>query len=137
MGGRIAFDPHSARLRPQAQQLVTTLAEMLRGHNTKIDIRGHATKEPLPFGTPYRDKLDLSYERARAVAEALVAAGVRRERIRIVAAGATEPLLRQAYDEERRAQNRRVEITVRESLVSEFSGDEVSFEEQVNNGQGK
>ncbi len=135
MGGRITFEADSAELKEEAAAAVRVVADKLRGHNTKIDIRGHSTNEPLPARGRFRDHVDLSYERARAVAEVLVAEGVNRNRIRIVAAGATEPLLRQAYDARRQAENRRVEIVVRESLVSEYEGEGIDFEEQTSDGE--
>ena len=129
-GGPIIFDRFSAELSPEGAEQARRVADLLRGHNTKIEVRGHATTEPLPLDAPHRDAFDLSYERARSVAEALFGAGIRPSRIRIAAAGDSERLKEQAYTENRRAANRRVEVIVRESLVADFSGDEADFEEQ-------
>ena len=41
----------------------------------------------------------------------------------------------QAYDENRLAKNRRVEIIVKESLISDYEGDPISFEESQNDAQ--
>ncbi|MCO6437983.1 MAG: flagellar motor protein MotB [Phycisphaerae bacterium] len=122
VGGLIAFDRFSATLKPQARDLIAQTAERIRGYNTKILIRGHATNEPLPPDSLYKDASDLSYARARAVADELVRSGVRRERLALVAVGDSEPLVRQAYTERRRALNRRVEILVTEDLVEDFAG---------------
>jgi chemotaxis protein MotB len=129
-GGPILFGRFSAELDQGADMQAAKIADVLRGHNTKIEVRGHTTTEPLPADSPYRDAFDLSYARARGVAEALMKAGIRPNRIRIVAAGDSERLVEQAYTESRRALNRRVDIVVRESLVGEFAGQETSFEEQ-------
>lgn len=122
VGGLISFERFSATLKPQARELIGQAAELLRGYNTKILIRGHATNEPLPAGSLFRDARDLSFARAKAVADELVAHGVREVRLALVAVGDTEPLVRQAYAEDRRALNRRVEILVTEELITDYAG---------------
>lgn len=122
VGGRITFDRFSATLKPEARDLLAKAAERLRGYNTKILVRGHATREPLPDDSLYEDARDLSYARAKAVAWELEKNGVRRIRIVPVAVGDTEPLVRQAYTEERRALNRRVEVLVTENLIDDYAG---------------
>ena len=78
--------------------------------------------EPLPDHSLYEDARDLSYARARAVALELERNGVRRVRLMPVAVADTEPLVRQAYTEQRRALNRRVEILVTEDLIDDYAG---------------
>ena len=128
VGGKVSFDRFSASLKPEARELVAQTAERLRGYNTKIVVRGHATREPLPDGSPFQDARDLSYARAKAVARELEENGVRRVRILVVAASDSEPLARQAYTEERRAVNRRVEILVTEDLVDDYAGSSLAEE---------
>ncbi len=122
VGGRITFDRFSAALKPEGRDLIVKTAERLRGYNTKILVRGHATREPLPQDSLYEDARDLSYARAKAVAKELEQNGVRPIRIVPVAVGDTEPLVRQAYTENRRALNRRVEVLVTEDLIDDFAG---------------
>lgn len=122
IGGRITFGRFSASLHPEGRELISRTAERLRGYNTKILVRGHATREPLPESSAYDDVRDLSYARVRAVARELIKSGVRPVRLTLVAVGDTEPLVRQAYTEERRALNRRVEILVTENLIEEYAG---------------
>jgi len=122
VGGRITFDRFSAILKPEARRLVVRTAEVLRGYNTKILVRGHATRESLPEDSLYEDSRDLSYARAKAVALELERNGVRGIRLVPVAVGDTEPLVRQAYTDERRALNRRVEILVTEDLIDDYGG---------------
>lgn len=122
VGGLITFDRFSATLKPQARELIARTAELLGGYNTKLLVRGHATREPLPEDSLYEDVRDLSYARARAVGRALQDNGVRPVRLILVAAGNTEPLVNQAYTEERRALNRRVEILVTEDLIDDYAG---------------
>ena len=128
VGGKISFDRFAANLKPEARELVAQTAERIRGYNTRIVVRGHATREPLPDGAPFKDARDLSYARAKAVARELEEAGVRRVRILVVAVGDGEPLARQAYTEERRALNRRVEILVTEDLVDDYAGSSLADE---------
>ena len=122
VGGRITFDRFSATLKPEGRELIAQTARRLRGYNTRIIVRGHATREPLPEDSIYADAWDLSYARAKAVADELVRNGVRPVRLMLVAAGDTEPLVRRAYTEERRALNRRVEILVTEDLIDDYRG---------------
>ena len=128
VGGRITFDRFSASLKPEGRDLITGTAERLKGYNTKILIRGHATKEPLPNDSLYENARDLAYARAREVATELERNGVRRIRMLLITAGDTEPLVRQAYTEERRALNRRVEILVTEDLIDDYAGSTLADE---------
>ncbi len=130
VGGRISFDRFGAELKPQAADLIAKLAAKVVGHNTIIRVRGHATLEPLPPESPFRDAMDLSIARARAVADSLERSGIRPQRLRIVGVGDSEPLVAQAYTEARRALNRRVEIVVTEAVVGDYSGRPVQTEER-------
>lgn len=122
IGGRITFGRFSAVLKPVSLELLGQIADKVRGKNNVIKITGHATREPLPEGNLYADAVDLSFARARAVADELIRAGIRPERLRIVAAGSAAPVERDDYTEPLRAQNRRVEIVVTEALVEEYAG---------------
>ncbi len=122
IGGRITFERFSAVLRPVSAELIRQIADKIRGKTNVIKITGHATREPLPADHLYTDAIDLSYARARAVADELIRSGVRPVRIRVVAAGSAAPVERDDYTEELRARNRRVEIVVTEALVDEYAG---------------
>ena len=122
VGGKVSFERFSATLKPEGRGLIAKTAERLRGYNTKILIRGHATREPLPEDSLYENARDLSYARAKSVAGELERNGVRGMRLTLVAVADLEPLVRQAYTEERRARNRRVEILVTEELVDDYAG---------------
>jgi len=131
VGGRVAFDRFSAVPKETAERRIAKVADTLRGKNNKIIVRGHATKEPLPEDSLYADPMDLSYARARAVADILTDHGVRPARVCIEANGDREPIVRQAYTEQRRAVNRRVEIIVTEALLQDFAGKTTTNEEEV------
>lgn len=136
VGGRLSFKRFGAQLKPDGEALLSRLASKVVGHNTIIKVRGHATLEPLPSDSPFRDPMDLSVARARAVADALQRFGIRPERIRVVGAGPYEPLVAQAYTEERRALNRRVEVIVTEALVKEYSGQTIPDKQERDPGYG-
>jgi len=125
IGGHVSFERFSATLLPDAKILVAKAAETMRGQNLKITVRGHATREPLPSDSPYADPWDLSYARAKAVTLELAHNGILPQRILCVATGDTEPLVAQAYNEERRAMNRRVEIVVTEDSVDDYVGEPI------------
>ncbi len=128
VGGRITFERFHAQLKPEARKLIRNLSEKIIGRNTVLHIRGHATREPLPPESEFSDQMDLSLARATAVADELKANGVRAQRIRIIGCGANEPLVAQAYDEERLALNRRVEVIVTEAIVDDYAGQPQSQE---------
>jgi chemotaxis protein MotB len=137
VGGLITFDRYSAALKPEGRKLIAQTAERLRGYNTKILVRGHTTQEPLPDDSIYEDTRDLSYARARAVALELEQNGVRRVRLVPVAVGDSEPLVKQAYTEQRRALNRRVEILVTEDLIDDITGSPPGDgRKEVSDGEG-
>jgi chemotaxis protein MotB len=128
VGGPVAFTRFSASIQPEAQQLIKNLALELRGHLNKIEVRGHATTEPLPPNAKCKTPMELSIARALAVRAALIDGGVNPRTIRVVGVGANEPILNQAYSEERLAANRRVEVLVRQSVISEFDGEPITAE---------
>ena len=90
--GDSSFDRFSATLRPEAGKLLIALAALLNeGYitegRTRIEIRGYAGDGAIPDTAAFRDPWDLSYERAKVVADTLTRAGVARGRISIVAMG--------------------------------------------------
>ena len=96
---------------PQARKLVLRIAEALVNSQACLEVRGHAGDGTLPPQAAFRDKMDLSYARARAVADLLIGSGVASERVFITACGDQDPLV-QAPREEGRTPNRRIEIVV-------------------------
>jgi len=119
VGGRIGFARASADVPDKGQAGLDRIAELLRGHPNKIEVRGHASRQPLPPVSVYRDKWDLAYARARAVADYLITRDIDTERIRIVTCGDQEPL-QETYETAERWRNRRVEVVMMESTPDEF-----------------
>jgi chemotaxis protein MotB len=131
VGGPIAFGPFSAEIEPEADQLLAKIAPELIGKSNKIEIRGHATSEPLPLEGAYRDTLDLGYARARNTRDRLVELGVDPRTIRVSSAGNYEPVQNQTFQDGRRAANRRVEVVITQALRSEYTPPPPSREELI------
>lgn len=118
IGGKILFDEGKAELKPTAKPKLLEVAGVLRGLPNKIDVRGHTSRVRLPENSPFKDHLDLSVARARAVRDFLVEQGhIREERVRISAASIFENVASDLY-EEGRAQNNRVELTLTTEFIS-------------------
>ena len=120
-GNLILFPQGSAELSLQAKQQLTTLLPTMVGKRNKIEIRGHATRRPLPAGSPYKDPWQLSYARAQAAMRFLLEQGIDPDRVRLSAAGAYEPNTIR-HDEASQARNERVEVYVLNELVQELVG---------------
>ena len=122
IGGSITFDPGSAELKPIAKSELEKIGGLLRGRNNKIAIRGHAGQKQLPPDSPYADLRDLSYFRAKAVADYLVReVGIEEDVLVVDARGATEPVEVRAYSADDQTANRRVEVIMLEVMNKELS----------------
>ncbi len=116
----ILFDGASTELTDAARTTLSTWAEELRGYRSKIELRGHCSREPLPDETAEGDPFVLSMRRAMAAADFLVAKGVERDRLRLSAAGPYEPAVIHAYSPEAHALNQRVELFVYPRTVEDY-----------------
>lgn len=125
-GGKIPFGELSAALQDGHTGRIEHYANALRGHRTQIEVRGHANRRPVA-GSDFIDHFDLSYKRARAVAEVLIAAGVEPERVIIVGAGTTRPVTDNAYTVDERLQNDIVEILELDTTVDDYQRDPVGY----------
>lgn len=99
LGGPALFGRFDAALSDQLRADLDVIAAVVRDRPNQLMVRGHASPEPLPLdppflevlGRPARDAMDLSYARAHAVAEYLIARGIERERLLVSASGDSEP----------------------------------------------
>lgn len=133
VAGPVTFDRFSAALKPHGSRALTRVAAFLVGGQAQIEVRGHGGDGALPESVPFRDELDLSYERARAAADLLRRAGVEEGRIRITAWGGNEPLDPGPAASMSEGVNRRIEIIVHAAQAA--SHDQVFAEkERVRNG---
>ncbi len=122
MGGRITFDPGEFKLSPMAKKGLLRVVGQIKGSNTKIELSGHAASREMAVKASATDLWALSFARAKAVKDFLIseAVGIRPQRIRLIANADYEPVRKKVFGWAQLEPNRRVEIYVVESLVSDF-----------------
>ncbi|MEM8739352.1 MAG: flagellar motor protein MotB [Planctomycetota bacterium] len=132
-GGRITFEPASARLSEESKESLRQLAEVFKGWENLVELRGHAASLELPeggtasrsssgSGEGYTDLWHLSHARAKAVFDYLtVELEIDPDRFRLTANADREPLDARAADTDDAEVNRRVEVLVSESLKQDFT----------------
>jgi OOP family OmpA-OmpF porin len=104
----VHFDFDKAEVRPEGGVILAAGAEALRGNrDVLVEVAGHTDS----IG-PEAYNQQLSERRARAVADYLETQGIDRARLRVVGYGEARPVASNDT-EEGRAQNRRVELTIR------------------------
>lgn len=113
LGGPVQFAPFSAELTPPLKSTLDIILQTIRVSGHDIEIRGHSSPQPLPVDSPYADQFDLSFARAQTVANYLQEQGIPPERMRVSAAGDTEP---RTISTDQTA-NRRVDVFLRESYI--------------------
>jgi flagellar motor protein MotB len=123
IGGAVHFEENSAVLCDSAKNDLRKIVDQIRGLTMKVEIVGHTSKVPLPKGSQYRDHLDLSAARARAVLDWLTdptQGSLAPNRLRLGACGCTQPLRDPAYNRSDWTLNDRVEVLLTEALVSDY-----------------
>ena len=107
----ILFASGSAELQEEGQQVVATVAEVLRGFSHYVRIEGYT--DDVPIGrSPYASNWELSAARAIAVMREMVDEhGLPATRFTVGGWGEHKPLVDNS-NEENRARNRRVEILI-------------------------
>ena len=111
---QILFESARAELRPEAHEVLDTLAEMLGDlPGATFEVRGHTDSRPLLSSAVFEDNYDLSYGRAKSVTTYLDEMGeAPLEQFEIVALGPAQPVASNET-EEGRLRNRRVELQIR------------------------
>lgn len=101
----INFDTNKAVIKPESMPLIQQIVDLMKGQpNLRVSIEGHTDNQ----GTAAANKT-LSLNRARAVAAAVSAGGVKTDRMETVGWGQEKPIA-DNRTEEGRAANRRVEL---------------------------
>ncbi len=101
----INFETGKSDIKPESQEIVKQIAEMLKQNNDlKISIEGHTDN----VGSD-KSNQTLSENRAKSVMNALIALGIDKTRLKSKGWGASKPIADNGT-EEGRAKNRRVEI---------------------------
>jgi chemotaxis protein MotB len=83
IGGALYFGPGNADLPPEQKARLKAVAAEMAGKPQEIEVVGHASPQPLPAKSAYRDRWDLAYARCRRVAEALAEMKVDQDRVRL------------------------------------------------------
>lgn len=117
LGGREMFEKGQATPK-MTQNLMSNLlefAKQIRGLPNIIEVRGHAGTNELTGNGVFRDEMDLSLERARAIKDILVNnCRISENRIRLVGCSAHEKISGPFGNTE--GKNRRVEVRVTEKF---------------------
>lgn len=92
VGGMVRFQEGTTELADGQLERLDAMAREFAGKPQKVEVIGHASRRPLPAGSPYRDHFDLAYARARKTMEMLEKMGIDPQRMRVASAGSTEPL---------------------------------------------
>jgi OOP family OmpA-OmpF porin len=118
MPGEIQFESGKAVIKPESDGIIEALKNYLEKtpRVTKLRIEGHTDN----VGTP-ESNVTLSGERALAIKKALIAKGVKAERLLAVGFGQTKPVADNATDEGK-AKNRRTEFRVAELGGKKYLG---------------
>jgi len=110
VGGKALFKRGSAELRPRAFRVLREAADMLAGYKNRVEIRGHASRGEVSAGSRYSDEWELSFYRAKAVADFLVRDGkIKERRLRVTGSSYHHPAAASLFKDED-SRNRRVEI---------------------------
>lgn len=110
VGGGVLFKKGSADLRPTAQRILNEAAEKLTGLKNRVEVRGHASRGELAPASRYADEWELSWYRAKAVADFMVRKGrISESRLRVAGCSYHQPAARSLFEDED-SRNRRVEI---------------------------
>lgn len=111
----VSFDTRSAVLSPTARATLGELAEKLRDQRWILEVRGHVS--PFEIMRDHVKGWELSNQRAMAVAQALVEAGLRPENLRLVDCGSADRVVSRTYDREQDRNNQRVEVVTTNEVV--------------------
>ncbi len=119
-GGPLLFPAGQATCSDDTQLRVIQLAKLIQGHRNIVMVRGHTSRDDLPDSATAEQKMDLSIRRAQAVADRLIAAHVEPDVLRVQGCSTFEPVKQRAYSNASQSVNRRVEVEVTATLVSEM-----------------
>lgn len=115
-GTMVTFALRSTQLDEAAAATIAEFARKQRGRNAVLEVRGHAGVSEA-FRQP-REAFDISYDRAVAVAEALVASGIEWSRIRVNVAGDNERAEADPGNAVNDSKNARAEVRVTDEMAA-------------------
>jgi len=124
-GGSITFAVGSADIDEVSQKTISRLADVVRGHNNVLIVKGHASNDELSLAPDDLNRMALCYRRASAVCDQLVKLGIDRRVLRPAACGPFEPVKQQAYGSDALRANRRVEIFSTDTTINDYNQENV------------
>lgn len=124
----VPFPENSGILNQSGRDIIRDASPKLRDQPWIIEIRGHASQ--FEAKRSLESSMRLSYDRAMAVARALVEVGVKKENFRVVACGDNDRLVAKTFEAESARTNQRVEIVITNESVQ---GD--AFSKTVEDGK--
>ncbi len=107
----LLFKKGSATLSEKAEEVLKKILPLLRFVDNPLVIEGHSDNVPIKWGGTYKNNFELSFYRAKAVADFLRKNGIKDSRIAISGLADLKPLYPNDTPEHR-AKNRRVEIVI-------------------------
>ena len=116
LGGAACFDRFSAKLTPVLKKKLNVIAEVLLPTPNRLIVRGHASPEPLPKDSKFLDSQELSFYRAKNVAEYLENKGIAPERLIVSSVGDAEPRTI-TRDPQEQYLNRRVDVFLIDAYI--------------------
>jgi outer membrane protein OmpA-like peptidoglycan-associated protein len=120
VGGRLLFEPGDAQLTREATRALDQIVLQIRGHRNIVLVKGHTSLDDYGQSAGEQQRMNLSIQRAQAVAEYLTARRVEPEILRVQGCSTFEPVVQRAYTADAQALNRRVEVEVTTTLVTEL-----------------
>lgn len=118
VGTMVLFQEDTATIDEAGRNQLDAIIPALKGKPNKIEIRGHASRKPLPDGSPFKTPSDLCYARCVATREYMAERGIDRERFRLSQDGAAEP-----YSRRREAKWQELNSRVEVFAINEFTSD--------------
>jgi flagellar motor protein MotB len=119
VGTAIHFAAGKTDLSAESTRALDQVVGQILGHRQIFLIKGHTSQDDFDGAGDDQQKMDLSVRRAQVVIDYLVAHGVERKILRLEGCSSFEPVVLEAYTEDTRALNRRVEVEGTDSPVTE------------------
>lgn len=113
---KVEFETDSWEVSPTGRAVLLDASKKLKDQGYVIEVRGHVS--PFEARRDFGHANDLAYDRAMAVANVLIEAGIRKESLSVVSRGNFDLLVPKANDAEASRSNQRVEIILTSEQVA-------------------
>ena len=120
VGGRLLFEKGEITLPATTLKMLDQIAVQIRGHRNIVLVKGHTSLDDLPDSADSDQRMELSLKRAQYVASYLIAQGVSPDILRVQGCSTFEPVIQREYTSLSQVLNRRVEVEVTRTLVTDL-----------------